>query len=384
MGAARATVYHASDGNDWYNGIELVCEEGMEEDMAGVIKSSFGKLKSGVAVDLYTLTNKNGLVAKIMTFGATLTELHTPDKDGKMVNICLGFDSVEKYEKGHPYMGSTVGRYCNRIGKGRFTLGGKTYKLATNNPPNHLHGGGPKAWDKVIWKAQIVARPDGPAVQFTYFSKDGEEGYPGNVNASVIYTLTEANTVKMEYAATTDKPCPINLTNHAYFNLKGKGTILDHELYIAAKSYTEGDEDLLPTGKILPVVDTPYDFFAQPAIVGDRLLAAGGKEPNIGYDLNYVLLPGAKGYATVARLSEATTGRLLEIRTDQPGLQFYTGNFLDGTLTGKGGWKYVQYSGICLETQRFPDSPNHKNFPNTILMPGQTYRTRTEYALLVK
>jgi aldose 1-epimerase len=356
----------------------------MEQDMAGVTKASFGKLKSGAAVEQYTLTNKNGLVAKIMTYGATLTELHVPDKDGKLGDILLGFDSVEKYEKGHPYMGSTVGRYANRIGKGRFTLGGKTYTLATNNPPNHLHGGGPKAWDKVLWKAQVVAKPDGPAVQFTYISKDGEEGYPGNVSASVIYTLTDANTLKMEYAATTDKPCPVNLTNHAYFNLKGSGTIHDHELYIAAKSYTEGDADLLPTGKILPVTDTPYDFFTQPAAMGDRIGAAGGKEPNVGYDLNYVLLAGAKGYATVARVSEPTTGRVLEIRTDQPGLQFYTGNFLDGTLTGKGGWKYVQHSAFCLETQHFPDSPNHKNFPNTILMPGQTYRTKTEYAFLVK
>lgn len=361
----------------------------MEEDMAGVTKTSFGKLKSGAAVDLYTLTNKNGLVAKIITYGATLIELHAPDKNGKISDICLGFDNIGAYEykdgkPAHPYMGSTVGRYCNRIGKGRFTLGGKSYKLATNNPPNHLHGGAAKAMCWVNWKAQIVARADGPAVQLTYLSPDGEEGYPGNLNASVIYTLTEANTLKMEYAATTDKPCPVNLTNHAYFNLKGKGTILDHELYIAAKQYTEGDSDLLPTGKLLSVTDTPYDFFAQPAVIGDRILAAGGTEPAIGYDLNYALNPGGKTYATVARVSEATTGRVLEIRTDQPGLQFYTGNFLDGTLTGRGGWKYVQYSGLCLETQHFPDSPNHKNFPSTILQPGQTYRTKTEYALLVK
>ncbi len=355
----------------------------MEEQMAGVTKASFGKLKTGEAVDIYTLTNKNGLIAKIMTFGATLTELHAPDKSGKLGDICLGFDNLAAYEKGHPYMGSTVGRYANRIGKGRFKLGEKTYKLATNNPPNHLHGG-TKGWDKRVWKAQIVPKPDGPAVQFTYVSKDGEEGYPGNVNASVIYTLTDANTLRMEYAATTDKPCPINMTNHAYFNLKGSGTIHDHELYVAAKSYTEGDADLLPTGKILPVTDTPYDFFAQPAAIGDRITAAGGKEPNIGYDMNFVLLSGAKGYATVARLSEATSGRLLEIRTDQPGLQFYTGNFLDGTLVGKGGWKYVQHSAICLETQHFPDSPNQKSFPSTMLMPGQTYRTKTEYACLVK
>ncbi|MBB6052122.1 aldose epimerase family protein [Armatimonas rosea] len=360
----------------------------MDEEMAGVTKASFGKLRSGEPVDIYTLTNKNGLSAKIITYGATLTSVMAPDKSGKLGEVCLGFDNIAAYEfngkPAQPYMGATVGRYANRIGKGRFTIGGKTYKLATNNPPNHLHGGESKALCWVNWKAQIVPRPDGPAVQFTYLSKDGDEGYPGNVNASVIFTLTEANTVKMEYAATTDKPCPINLTNHAYFNLKGSGTILDHELYIAGKSYTEGDDDLLPTGKILPVTDTPYDFFTQPAIIGDRINAAGGKEPAIGYDLNYVLLPGAKGYATVARVHDHNTGRLLEVRTDQPGIQFYTGNFLDGTLVGRGGWKYVQYSGFCLETQHFPDSPNQKSFPNTILQPGQTYRTKTEYAFLVK
>lgn len=366
----------------------------MDNDMAGVTKAPFGKLKDGSAVEIYTLTNKNGLIAKIMTFGATLTELHAPDKTGKISDVTLGFDNLAAYEKGHPFMGSTVGRYCNRIGKGRFTLGGQTYKLATNNPPNHLHGGGPKAWDKVVWKAQVVAKADGPAVQFTYMSKDGEEGYPGNVSASVIYTLTEANTLKMEYAATTDKPCPINMTNHAYFNLKGKGTILDHELYVVASKFTEGDEFLLPTGKILPVQDTPYDFFAQPAIIGDRILAtdqtrsvalnADPKADLTGYDLNYVLNSGGKYYAPAARLYDATTGRQLEIRTDQPGLQFYTGNFLDGTLVGKGGWKYVRNSGVCLETQHFPDSPNHSNFPSTLLLPGQTYRTRTEYALSVR
>jgi aldose 1-epimerase len=360
----------------------------MEIEMAGVTKASFGKLRSGEAVDIYTLTNKNGLSAKIITYGATLTSVMAPDKSGKLGEVCLGFDTIAGYEFNgkpvNPYMGATVGRYANRIGKGRFTLGGKTYKLATNNPPNHLHGGESKALCWVNWKAQVVPRPDGPAVQFTYLSKDGEEGYPGNVNASVIFTLTDSNTVKMEYAATTDKPCPINLTNHAYFNLKGSGTILDHELYIAGKSYTEGDADLLPTGKIVSVTDTPYDFFAQPAVIGDRITAAGGKEPAIGYDLNYVLLPGAKGYATVARVHEPTTGRQLEVRTDQPGIQFYTGNFLDGTLTGRGGWKYVQYSGFCLETQHFPDSPNQKSFPNTILQPGQTYRTKTEYAFLTK
>lgn len=347
---------------------------------AGVSKASFGKTEEGAPVDIYTLTNANGLRAKIMTYGATLTEMHVPDKDGKMGDVTLGFDNLDAYLKGHPFFGSTVGRYANRIAKGQFTLDGKTYQLAANNGPNHLHGG-VMGFDKRIWKATPKTSPDGPAVQFTRTSHDGEEGYPGNVKVSVTYTLTNDNALRMEYEATTDKPTPINLTNHAYFNLAGKGDVLGHLAEFPSTQFTPVDDTLIPTGKIDPVAGSVMDF-ARPTAIGARIAQVGSGEPK-GYDHNYIR-PGGASFGLAARIIEPATGRVLEMWTDEPAFQFYTGNFLDGTLRGKGGVTYVKHGGFCLEAQHYPDSPNKPEFPSTILRPGETYRQRTEYRFSVR
>ncbi len=342
---------------------------------AGVEKAEFGKLADGTTVDIYTLTNANGLVAKIMTYGATLTELHVPDKSGKMGDVVLGFDNLAQYEKGEPYMGATVGRVANRIAKGKFTLDGKEYTLAVNNGPNALHGG-LKGFDKVVWTAEPVRRADGPAVRLTYLSRDGEEGYPGNLNVTVVYTLTNKNGLRIDYSATTDKDTPVNLTNHSYFNLVGQGDVLGHVVMIAADRYTPVDDTLIPTGEIKSVKGTPLDF-TTPTPIGAHIAETGGNPT--GYDHNFVLNSGGKSFALAARVYEPTTGRVMEMYTTEPGVQFYTGNFLDGTLTGKYGVVYQQHDSLSLEAQHFPDSVNHPNFPSIILHPGKTYRQRTEY-----
>lgn len=346
---------------------------------ASVTKTAFGKLPDGTAVDLYTLTNANGLKARIMTYGATLTEMHVPDKSGRLGDVVLGFDSLAPYVKGHPYFGSTVGRVGNRIARGAFTLDGKAYTLATNNGPNHLHGG-VKAFDKRVWKAAPKKSALGPSVAFTYTSPDGEEGYPGTLKVTVVYTLTNRNALRIDYTAATDRATPVNLTNHTYFNLAGKGDILGHEATFAAGRYTPVDDTLIPTGKIVTVKGTPMDF-TTPHAIGERIARVGG-EPK-GYDHNYVKDAGGK-YGLAARVHEKTTGRVLTMYTSEPGFQFYTGNFLDGTLTGKGGNVYQQYDGFCLEAQHFPDSVNQPSFPSVILRPGKTYRQRTEYVFSVK
>jgi aldose 1-epimerase len=350
-------------------------------------KASFGTTKEGAAVEIYTLTNKNGLVAKVMTYGATLTELLVPDRAGALGNVVLGFDAIEPYLAGVPYFGCTVGRVGNRIAKGTFTLNGKTYKLATNNGPNHLHGG-LKGFDKVVWKAEVVPSSGGQqAVKFTYRSPDGEEGYPGNLDVTVVYTLTDANELRIDYTATTDKATPVNLTNHSYFNLAGDGvgTILDHVMMIAADEMTPVDDTLIPTGKLAPVKGTVFDF-TTPTAVGARI-AKVPIAPPIGYDHNYVLSQAggagreaSGGLTLAARVTEPTTGRVMEVRTAEPGIQFYSGNFLDGTIKNRKGVPYEKHAAFCLETQHFPDSVNHSNFPSTILEPGQTYRTTTVYA----
>jgi aldose 1-epimerase len=341
---------------------------------AGVEKAPFGKLDDGTAVDVYTLTNARGMRAKIMTYGATLTELHVPDKSGRLGDVVLGFDTLEPYVKGHPYFGSTVGRVANRIARGRFTLDGREYALAVNNGPNHLHGGR-KGFDKRVWKASAKKSADGPAVQFTYTSPDGEEGYPGTLKATVVYTLTDQNALRIEYAAATDKATPVNLTNHSYFNLGGKGDVLGHQVTLAASRYTPVDQTLIPTGEIATVRGTPFSFLT-PRAIGERIKQVGG-EPN-GYDHNFVT--DAEGrFALAARVCEPATGRVLEMYTDEPGFQFYTGNFLDGTLRGKGGVVYDKHAGFCLEAQHFPDAVNQPSFPSVILRPGHTYRQRTEY-----
>ena len=333
-------------------------------------KSSFGQLPDGTAVDLYTLTNANGLVAKITNYGTIVTELHVPDRKGRVGDIALGFDELGPYLKRHPYFGCTVGRVANRISKARFTLDGKTYSLAANNGPNHLHGG-LKGFDKVVWKAE--PQP-GAAVKFTYTSPDGEEGYPGTLAVAVIMTLTDANELSLDYTATTDKPTPVNLTNHSYFNLAGEGVVLDYEIMIPAEYYTPSDDALIPTGEIKPVKDTPMDFTA-PRPIGSRF-AQLTKTP-IGYDTNYVLKAHDKGMALAARVYEPASGRVMEVHTTEPAIQFYTSNFLDGSLTGKRGVGYRQYAALCLEAQHFPDAVNQPGFPSIILRPGQTYRQTT-------
>ena len=340
-------------------------------------RAPFGKMPDGQAVEVFTLRNANGVELKAIGYGGIITSLKVPDRTGKLDDIVLGFDSLEPYLKDHPFFGAIIGRYGNRIGKGQFTLDGKTYKLATNNGPNHLHGGN-KGFDKVLWKVEPVGAN---ALAFSRVSPDGEEGYPGNLNVRVTYTLTDKNELQVDYLATTDKPTPVNLTQHSYFNLAGQasGEILGHQLMLNADRYTPVDDTLIPTGQLAPVAGTPFDF-TKPTAIGarinnDDLQLKNGK----GYDHNWVLNRKGAGLQLAARVVEPKTGRTMEISTTEPGIQFYSGNFLDGTLTGKGGAVYKHRTGFCLETQHFPDSPNQPNFPSTILKPGQEYRSRTVF-----
>ncbi len=329
-------------------------------------------MPDGTAVDLYTLTNANGLVAKITNFGTIITELHAPDRQGTPGDVVLGFDNLPQYMQKHPYFGCTVGRFANRTAGGKFTLDGKTYTLAINNGPNALHGG-LKGFDKMVWNAE--PQP-GAAVKFAYTSPDGEEGYPGRLKVTVEMTLTDANELRIDYTAATDKPTVLNLTNHSYFNLFGEGDILGHELMLAADYYTPSDTNLIPTGEIRAVKGTALDFTTRRPI-GARITEVGNEES--GYDHNYVINNGGKGLVLAARVYEPRTGRLMEVRTTEPGVQFYTANYLDGSLTGKRGIVYRRQNGFCLETQHFPDSVNKPIFPSTILRPGETYRQTTVY-----
>lgn len=342
-------------------------------------KSNFGQLSDGQKVDLYTLTNTQGLKAGIMTYGATVVFLEVPDRNGNISDITLGHDSLEGYLEASPYFGAIVGRYGNRIAKGRFTLDGKEYELTINDGENHLHGG-IKGFDKVVWNAESVEEKNAVGVKFSYLSTDGEEGYPGNLQCTVTYWLTDNNELKLEYLAETDKPTPVNLTHHSYFNLAGQGNgdILNHELMLNADKYTPVNEQLIPTGEIESVEGTPFDF-THPHPIGDRIDQIPG-----GYDHNFVLNSGGGQLALAARVYEPESGRVMEIHTDEPGIQFYSGNFLDGTITGKDGKVYHQHYGFCLETQHFPDSPNHPNFPSTILRPGETYTSTTVHTFMVK
>lgn len=344
---------------------------GCQQKVAG-----FGTAKTGEATHLYTLTNAHGVVAKLTNYGATLVEMHTPDKRGRFADITFGFDSVAGYESdANDYFGVVAGRYANRIAKGRFTIDGKAYQLATNNGENHLHGGLERALSRVVWRGEAVGDN---AVRFTYTSPDGEEGYPGTLTVSVTYTLTDDNELRMDYTATTDKATPVNVTNHAYWNLSGQGapTINDHVMMIKASRYTPVDKGLIPTGAIDPVAGTPLDF-TKPTVIGDRVAQLNDK-PGAGYDHNFVLDDSSKKMKLAARVTHPTNGRVLEVWTDQPAIQFYGGNFLKGQ-TGKGGATYTHRSGFCLEAQHYPDSPNQPHFPNTILRPGQTYTQTTVY-----
>jgi aldose 1-epimerase len=345
---------------------------------ARVEKAKYGTTKDGQAVDVFTLTNANGIVAKVITYGALLTEFHVPDRTGAMADVVLGFASLAAYEGDHPYFGATIGRVGNRIAKGRFKVDGREYTVALNNGPNHLHGG-LRGFDKRVWKAQAVPAASGAAVKFTYASADMEEGYPGNLTAAVVYTLTDANELRLDYTAATDKPTLVNLTNHSYFNLagEGQGTILDHELTIMADRFTPVDDTLIPTGEIAAVRGTVMDFTRSTAI-GARIAQVPGAAPG-GYDHNYVLTHGGGVLAMSATVREPKSGRVMDVLTTEPGVQLYTGNFLDGTLIGKAGVAYKQHFGLCLETQHFPDSINHPNFPSVVLQPGKTYKSTTVY-----
>lgn len=348
--------------------------EGGEGD---AIVEVFGTLPSGEEVKLYTLTNSNGLKARIMTYGGIVVSLETPDRDGNLADIVLGFNDLAGYLGGHPYFGALIGRYGNRIGGAKFELDGEAYELAANNGPNCLHGG-EVGFDKKNWT--VVSASDSH-LELHYVSPDGEENFPGELTTTVTYTLTDDNELKIDYEATTDKPTVVNLTNHSYFNLKDAGatSVLDHEIAINADRFTPVDETLIPTGELAPVEGTPFDFRKFHRI-GDRIdadteqIRFGG-----GYDHNFVINRSGDGLELAARVREPETGRMMEVRTTEPGVQFYTGNFLDGTLTGKGGTTYQKRSALCLETQHFPDSPNKPDFPSTVLRPGETYRTTTVY-----
>jgi aldose 1-epimerase len=341
-----------------------------------ITQSDWGEL-DGKKVYLYTLTNKNGIQVKISNYGGTVTSWVTPDKNGNKSSIVLGFNNLKAYQTPPPFFGATIGRYGNRIAKGKFTLDGKQYTLATNNGQNHLHGGN-KGFDKVVWDAAPI-NDSTPSLTLNYLSKDGEEGYPGNLKVQVKFTLTEANELQIEYNAETDKATPVNLTNHSYFNLTGdvSNTILDHTLMINADKYTPVDTTLIPTGVLAPVHGTPFDF-RQPKKIGRDIDKVPG-----GYDHNFVLNRQGSDLISVATVSDSVSGRRLEVFTTEPGLQFYSGNFLDGTLKTDDGKAINKHTGMCLETQHFPDSPNRTNFPSTILKPGEKYHTVTKYVVTV-
>jgi aldose 1-epimerase len=343
-----------------------------------VKKEAFGTTPDGKAVELYTLTNPQGIEVRAMTYGGTILSLQTPDKKGHLADITLGFDTLDGYLGQNPFFGALVGRYANRIGNAKFTLNGKEYTLAKNNGPNSLHGG-LKGFDKVVWQAQSFQKRAEVGLILKYKSADGEEGYPGTVQVTVTYTLNDKNEFSIDYRATTNKPTPINLTNHAYFNLAGEGNgdILGHVMMIKANRFTPVDATLIPTGKIVSVKGTPLDF-TKPTAIGARIndkyeqLVLGK-----GYDHNFVINRQGPGLALAARVYEPTSGRVLEVDTTEPGVQLYTGNFLDGTPAGKHGHIYKARDGFCLETQHYPDSPNQPNFPSTILKPGQTFHSTT-------
>lgn len=354
----------------------------------------FGTAPGGQRAQLFTLQNSRGFRADITDYGATVVSLFAPDRHGRLADVVLGFDSAEGYVAHNSYFGAIIGRHGNRLAHGRFSLDGRTYQLTTNNTPGgvpcHLHGG-PRGFDRVLWHAEPLTSPDGPALRLRYRSPDGEEGYPGNLDVAVVYTVTMSNALRIHYEARTDAPTIVNLTNHSYFNLAGEGaeTILGHVLSLNAPAYTPVTPGLIPTGELARVNDTPFDFLA-PHTIGERIHTANEQLRHAGgYDHNWAVAshqlqtPNAKlqtpALALAATLLENQSGRLLEVHTTEPGIQFYSGNFLDGTTVGKHGHVYPHRSGLCLETQHFPDSPNQPAFPSTVLRPGQTFRSTTEY-----
>lgn len=341
-------------------------------------KEPFGTTPDGQQVYLYTLANQQGVTVKITTYGAIVTSFITPDKQGNFGDVVAGFDELGGYIPNEPHFGGIVGRFANRIANGKFILDGTEYTLAANDAPHHLHGG-TKGFDSVVWQAEEM--PERNALKLTYLSPDGEEGYPGNLSATVVYTLTDDNSLKIDYTATTDKATPVNLTNHSYFNLSaGKvSNVYDHIICINADKYTPVDETFIPTGELAAVESTPFDL-KQPMRIGEHLRQIQGG----GYDHNFVLNTGSGSMRKAAEVYEPGSGRVLEVLTTQPGIQFYTGNFLDGSLTGRNGHRYVQHYAFCLETQAFPDAPNQPNFPSAILRPGETYQESTVYNVSVR
>ena len=335
----------------------------------------------GKPVKLFTLTNRKGTVVKVTNYGLIITDIQTADRNGKLGHIALGFDTLEQYQKGHPFFGAIAGRVANRIAKGKFTLDGKEYTLAINNGPNHLHGG-KKGFDKQVWDARpLAAKEHEQAIEFHYLSKDGEENYPGNLDVTVTYTLTDDDELRIDYHATTDKATPVNLTNHSYFNLAGSGDTLGTEVFIDADRYTPTDETLIPTGELAPVKGTALDFTKAKTMGRD--IEQLKKQPG-GYDHNFVLNSGGKKLALAARAHEPKSGRVLEVLTTEPGVQLYNGIGLDGKLVGHDGVAYPKYGGFCLETQHFPDAINHPTFPSVILRPGETYKTTTVFKFAAK
>jgi aldose 1-epimerase len=348
-----------------------------KEAKGDVKQQPYGKMPDGTSVDLYTLTNAKGMEAGIITYGGALVKFMAPDKSGKMADIVLATDDLDSMRKQDSFFGALIGRYGNRIGKAQFTLDGQVFKLPANNGPNTLHGG-PEGFDKRVWTAKQGSSAEGPSLELTYTSKDGEMGFPGNLTAKVVYTLTNNNALRIDYTATTDKTTVVNLTNHAYWNLAGEHDILGHEVMIAADRFTPVDDGLIPTGELKPVKGTPFDFTTATAIgaridQNDQQLKYGK-----GYDHNWVLNKNDASMTKAAEVREPKSGRVMEVWTTEPGLQFYTGNFLNGSFKGKGR-SFEFRNAFCMETQHFPDSPNQPSFPSTTLKPGDTYHTTTEY-----
>jgi aldose 1-epimerase len=339
----------------------------------------FGTTRDAVPVELYTLTNRRGLEARVATYGGTLVSLLVPDRHGAFADVVLGFDTLDSYLTNHAYFGSLIGRYANRIRDGAFPLGGRRYQLPKNDRTNHLHGGA-RGFHTVLWKPEPIVTPQGPCLKLRRRSADAEEGYPGNLTVEVRYTLTDSDELVLDYIASTDAPTVLNLTNHAYFNLAGRGSIEGHVLRLAATRFLPVDSTLVPTGELRPVDGTPFDF-TSPRTIGERLnaddeqLRHGG-----GYDHNWVLDKDAAVEAPAAEVQDPASGRRMTVHTTQPGVQIYSGNFLDGSIAGKNGVPYEKHAGFCLETQHFPDSPNQPAFPLTVLEPGEVYRETTRYA----
>lgn len=360
------------------NSGQTVKEKNKSNEQMEITKESFGTTKSDIEVDLFTLKNSQGMIVKITNFGGIVTSIIVPDKNGNFEDVVLGFDNLEGYLGEHPYFGAIVGRYGNRIAKGKFTVDGKEYTLAVNNGENHLHGG-LEGFDKKVWNAEPVETANGSALKLTYLSEDMEEGYPGNLNVTVTYTLTNDNELKIDYEAVTDKAGPVNLTHHSYFNLTAcKQDMLGHEVMIDADRYVIVDESLIPTGDLPVVEGTPLDF--------NTAMKIGARIDNVpgGYDHCYVVNKETNAISLIATVTEPKSGRVMEVYSTEPGVQFYTGNFLDGSVTGKNDVVYLKHYGFCLETQHYPDSPNQPDFPSTILKPGEKYTHSTAYKFMTR